>query len=230
MTKQSLYTIAATLITLLSFQACQKGELAELQAAQLCLNTATAGTARNCVTNIASNKTEYAESLRCSAIFIEQGFSTPSQFIDALNAINNSSGSCTGGCSSTVGALVVFNFKGGTSIANEAFTTCSKANVKFYTQVSSLFKLGTLAKLAAGVAESATPTADQIKTGIGSMTDADVGSIVTSTYDTVCADTTNASAETKKYCTELSTAKSKGSTDDLIGACMKTLLQGGTCP
>lgn len=228
MTKQSLYTIAATLITLLSFQACQKGELAELQAAQLCLNTATSGTAQNCVANIASNTTPYAYSLKCTAIFIEQGFSTPSQFMNAINTINNSG--CGGGCSPTLNALGTLNFGTNTTAANNAFSVCSKAEVKFYTQISSLFKMGTLAVVATGTSN---PTAASIESSLGSMSSSDLGDLAQTTYSSVCTDTTGASTETKSYCNELALAVNAGGSSTAIGDCLKARLADPnktTCP
>lgn len=229
MMKHKLLALALTLSASFLFQACQKGELAELQAAQLCLNTATAGTAQNCVANIASNTTAYAYSLKCTAIFIEQGFSTPSSFINALNAINSSG--CSGTCSPTLNALTTLNFGNNTTAANNAFSVCSKAEVKFYTQISSMFKIGTLAYAAGSL--SGTPTASQLETAVASVDAAVLGELAQTTYTSVCADTTGASAETKSYCNELALAVNTGGTSAAIGACLQARLADPnktTCP
>lgn len=227
MRNHKLLSLAALMLTF-TFQSCQKGELTELHTAQLCLNTASAGAARACVTSIASNTTEYANSLRCSAIFISEGFSTPAQFINALNAINGSG--CGGGCSPTLNALGTLNFGSNSTVANEAFTTCSKSGVKFYTQISSMFKMGTLAVIAAGVSN---PTASQIETNLGTMPSSELGELATTAHASVCSDLTNASNETKQYCNDLSVALLAGSSSTAIGDCLKARLADPTkttCP
>lgn len=231
-TNKLILTLTATL-ALITFSACQKSDTNNLQEAQLCLNTATASTARNCVSSISSNTTAYADSLRCSAIFISENFSTPAQFIDAINSMNGTG--CGGGCSSTINALTTFNFSNGvdgaanTATANEAFSVCSQSGVKFYAQISSLFKLGTLAKVASNLPN---PTASDIEAAINTLPNATLGEIVTTTYSSVCTDTTNASTETQQYCAELGTALAGKSSSADIGACLKLILAtpGATCP
>lgn len=231
---KSIFALTAVFLTLAVFQSCQKSDTSNLQEAQFCLNKASAANARNCVTSIASNVTPYADSLRCSAIFISENFSTPAQFISAIDTLNGTG--CGGTCSSTLNALTTFNFSGGasnaanTATANEAFTVCTKSGVKFYAQISSMFKLGTLAKIASGLSN---PTASDIETAIGTLDAATLGDLVVATSAAVCTDTTNASEETKKYCAELALAKTGGATAASIGACLKAKLADPTltvCP
>jgi len=232
------------LIAFLALAGCQKSTVSELQQAQTCLNTAPAADALACVSNLASDYSAAASSLKCSAIFISEGFGTAVSFVNALDKIN-SGGTCTGGCSSTINALNALNFKSagtGTaaaraknnSTATEAFNVCSLAKVKFYTQISSLFKIGTdLSMLAfsAGIVGT-TPTEDELKAQINNMNSADLGTLVTSTFSAACTDTTGASDATKKYCTELQSAMTGLSTPEAIGACMKKKLinPSDTCP
>lgn len=199
---------------------CAKSDTDALQNAQLCLNKATPGTAEACVTGIASNTTAFASSLRCSAIFISQGYNTPSSFLNAIDAINSPE-TCTGTCSSTINALTTFHFSSSTA-ATQAFSECSASGVKFYTQLSSLFKIGTEAQIIAGVTN---PTADQIQTAIATIPDATMGQIVITTYNSTCTDLTSASDSTKKYCAELKTAiEAPTATQAGIGACLKAKL------
>jgi len=223
-----------SVLTLISFQACQKSDISNLQEAQLCLNTATSTTAKACVSSIASNTTAYADSLRCSAIFISEGFGAPSSFLSAIESINTA-GNCAGGCSSTVNALNVFRFKSAdvaTSVgrttnsatAAEAFSVCSASKVKFYAQISSLFKIGTLAAMIAYVGNS-NPSQTDIETAIASLDALVLGDLVITTSAAVCADTLNASAATKAYCKELATAlASPAGTATSIGNCLKAKL------
>jgi hypothetical protein len=217
------HKIALALAAALSvsfFSSCQKTQTDELQNAQLCLNTATPAEAQACVTSIASDNTAYASSLRCSAIFISQGYNTPASFLNAIDAINSPE-TCTGTCSSTVNALTTFHFSTNL-LATQAFTECSASGVKFYTQLSSLFKIGTAAFVIAGVG---TPTADQIQTAIATIPDADVGQVVITTYNSVCTDVSSASDATKKYCAELKLAiEAPTATTAGIGACLKAKL------
>ncbi|MEQ1723105.1 MAG: hypothetical protein ABL930_08000 [Pseudobdellovibrio sp.] len=206
---------AALAIT--TFSSCQKTQTDELQNAQLCLNTAAPSAAQACVAKIATNTTAYASSLRCSAIFISEGYNTPSSFLNAIDAINSPE-QCTTTCSSTVNALTTFHFSTDL-LAAQAFTECGASGVKFYTQLSSLFKIGTAAFVIAGVGS---PTADQIQAALASIPDATMGEIVINTYASVCSDLTSASDATKSYCAELKLAiEAPTATQAGIGACLK---------
>jgi hypothetical protein len=221
---------AALAIT--TFSSCQKTQTDELQNAQLCLNTAAPSAAQACVANIASNTTAYASSLRCSAIFISEGYNTPSSFLNAVDAINSPE-QCTTTCSSTVNALTTFHFSTNL-LATQGFSECSASGVKFYTQLSSLFKIGTAAFVALG-SPGTTPSADDIQGVLVGLSNTEMGQLVTTTYAAVCTDLTSASDATKAYCAELKTAIDSaaipGNTDS-IGLCLKTKLDNPAlaCP
>lgn len=240
---RSPWTALAAALLILS--SCQKSEVNDLQEAQSCLNTAPAASARSCVDKIANDTSPAANSLKCSAIFISEGYGTAASFVDAIESINGTSG-CTSGCSSTVNALNALSFKSGdvagdanartknNQTAAEAFDVCSKANVKFYTQISSLFKIGTEVSMlayAAGIGGTQ-PTEDEIKAQISQMDAEPLGQLVTTTYNSACQDTTNASDATKKYCDELQTAIAGYTTNTQIGNCLKIKLEdpNGVCP
>ncbi len=223
-------------LTLAFFFSCAKSEKNDLKEAQLCLNDSAPSQARSCMEKISSDQSPQANKLRCAAVFISEGFNTPSSFIDALDQITKPTSTCTGGCSSTVVAVTGLSFKNANNnsvtdrdrsnaVANEAFTYCSLAETNIYMQISSLFKIGTTAaNLAYGLNGGATPTPDQIKAAVATIPDADMGAITVSTYNASCGDTTNASDSTKKYCEELGYAVNKGGTQDQIGACVKARL------
>lgn len=223
--------IAATFL----FSCQKKTATNDLQDAQLCLNKADEGSAMACVDKISSDSSALAYSLRCSAIFITQGFGDAVSFIDALDSINGGSGSCTGGCSSTVSALNALKFEAagistGTerdanvAAATEAFEQCSQADAKIYTQIASLFKLGTLTSMLAYsiVGTGGALTEDDLKTALtsGSMDASTVGAIVTVTYENTCQNTEDASDSTIAYCTELQKAVDGGATEAQIGQCL----------
>ncbi|MGZ3691028.1 MAG: hypothetical protein ACXVAX_05980 [Pseudobdellovibrio sp.] len=229
------------------FFSCSKSETNDLHDAQLCLNSATPGSAMNCVSKIAGDTSPLAYSLRCSAIFITQGFGDASAFVDALSNINGGSNGCGGGCSSTVATLQALKFDAA-GIANvtdwdannaaaaEAFAQCSKADAKIYTQIASLFQLGTLTSMMAySMGVSGTLTETDLKNAIvsGTIDATVVGGIVTVTYENTCTgDLSKASDTTKSYCDQLTAAENAGATPQQIGACLLKKLSdpNATCP
>lgn len=241
-------TIAITLLSLtsLSILSCAKVSSKEdLKDAQLCLNTAPASAARDCVAKIASDTSPAANKLRCAAIFISEGV-TATTFTDALDKIKNN-GTCTGGCSSTVSAISTLNFHSGANLSTdniardkniatsvEAFTYCTQSGTKIYGDISSLFRIGTeAAMIAYPLTGGAEPTEDQIKTAVGSMDAATVGTIVQTTYASSCSNrNADESENTKKYCDELASALAGGADVTSIGNCFKAKLQDPThiCP
>ena len=229
-----IFTISATL-AILALPSCQKSETNNLQDAQLCLNTATQDTARDCLTSIESDKTAFADSLRCSAIFIAEGFGSPADLYKALEGMSPTNSG------STIDALVTFSFsKLGTdsiekrnankATAIDAFKVCSQSNVKFYTQISSLFKIGTLAAMDVITANQAV-NSGTIKNIIANFDPATLGEIVTTSHASVCSgDMTDAPDSTVSYCSELSAALANHTTPEAIGICLRTILAtGATC-
>ncbi len=219
---------------------CAKSEKNDLKEAQMCLNSSEGSNALACMDKIAANNSPQAYKLRCAAIFISEGFNSPASFIEALDKINNPSGSCTGGCSPTVGAISALSFvKSSTDkVRSEAsvdlaFSYCSQAETPIYMQISSLFKIGTLAANIAYIASGgAMPTEDQIKTAINTLPSAEMGQLVVSTYSASCQDLEKAPDSTKKYCAELGVAITAGGTETQIGDCLKNKLATPTytCP
>lgn len=235
-----------TLITAASLLfSCQRSAKDDLKDAQLCLNTSAPAEARNCLTKIASDTSATAYKLRCAAVFISEGFNTPASFTDALDKLKNP-GTCTGGCSSTVTAINTLNFHNGSNLSTdaaarqrnldisaEAFDNCGQAGANIYMQISSLFRLGTLASMTAyQTSGGVPPTEDQIKTAIGSLSDADLGAIAVATYTATCTNLTNASDSTKAYCTELGVAVNSSTNQTAVGSCFKNKLQNPNyvCP
>lgn len=234
MKKNRLLLPALAVMLTSALFSCQESDTSKLQDAQLCLNSATASSALGCVDKIADDSSPIAYSLRCSAIFISQGFGSAANFVDALKSINDPA-NCSG-CSSTVNVLNSFKFTAyGTSNSTErdannaaaalAFTQCSQADAKIYTQIASLFKLGTLASMLAYQNVGSTYTQDDLAAQIQNLTPSDVGAIVTVTYSTACQNLDKASDETKTYCNQLKTAIDGGSTETEIGQCLMEKLQ-----
>ncbi|MBC7456721.1 MAG: hypothetical protein H7235_00470 [Bdellovibrionaceae bacterium] len=230
-----------TSLLLLSFvvMSCQKNDTDLLQEAQSCLNTSPSREARNCVSKISSISTPAASKLKCAAIYIQEGFGAASSLINGLNDMNNPSGGggCAGNCSPTFAVINNFNFHSGDNLnsqnqakniatANEAVEVCSHTESKGYIQVSSLFKIGTMAKMSAfGALVSPTPgqepTPTQIQAAIVGLPQSEIGQLVTTTYSLACTNITNPSDSTKKYCDQLSgSIGTYGSNFSAIGQCL----------
>jgi hypothetical protein len=242
--KKIFITFGLAILITPAFQSCSKSSTADLQDAQLCLNKATPAEALDCVSKISGDTSPLAYSLRCSAIFISEGFGDASSFINALDNINgNSSGGCGGTCSSTVSALTQFKFTSsgldasGRSANNEkaalAFSQCSQADAKIYTQIASLFQLGTLASMLAQ-ATSGTMDETSLKNALlsGGLSDETIGTIISVTYSTACTNLENASTSTAAYCNEIGNAIKAGYTTTDIGDCIQKKLANSAyvCP
>ena len=109
--KKTLTTIIISLL-ITAFFSCQKSATENLKDAQLCLNSSAPAEARGCLSKIEADTSALANKLRCSAIFISEGFNTPASFISALDKLN-APGTCGAGCSSTVNAVTALSFKSG---------------------------------------------------------------------------------------------------------------------
>ncbi len=242
--KKHTLKLALTLTSLFIFSCAKVSSKEDLKDAQLCLNNSPAAAARECVAKIASDVSAAANKLRCAAVFISEGV-TATTFTDALDKIKNN-GTCTGGCSSTVSAISSLNFHSGENLSTdaaaraknvatsvEAFTYCSKSDTKIYTDISSLFRIGTeAAMLAYPLTGGATPTEDQIKTAVASMDAETIGTVVQTTFNSSCSNRVDESDTAKKYCDELASAVAGGATATAIGNCFKGKLQNPAyvCP
>ena len=245
MKKQKLFLLSGLAsLAAVALMSCTKSSTADLQDAQLCLNKATAAEAMNCVSKIEGDSSPLAYSLRCSAIFISEGFGDASSFIDALDTLSNGNG-CGGGCSPTVAALTTFRFANGDLLdpavrtannekAAQAFSQCSQADAKIYTQIASLFQLGTMTSMLSAASNAGSMTESQLQTELqnGTLDPAIVGTIVSVTYSTTCTNLDGASQSTIDYCTEIGAAIQNGFTTTDIGSCIQKKLANpaAACP
>lgn len=229
---------------------CQKNNSDLLQEAQSCLNTAPASEARACVEKISSLTTPTAYKLKCSAIYISEGYGAASSLISALEEINKSTTGygCSGGqCSSTLTVMTKFKFSSGNNgdvsnrdrniaTADEAVDTCQGSQSKAYMQVSSLFKMGTLANMKAyqlGLNPAQEPTVSELESAIPSLPPDEIGELVSVTYNSTCLNNQSPSEAAIKYCAELSNSiGAYGNNYTAIGNCLLSKLNnpGATCP
>lgn len=228
-------------LIILSSISCKKSELEDLKNAQICLNTAPASQARACVSSLSGDNSELANALKCSAVFISEGFGTPESL--PLDLVNGSTG-CGGSCSPTVNALLVLNFDSGDltdanvrtsniNTAREAAGYCAASGVKVYSLIGSLFQIGTEAKMAAASSGFTSPTATQLETAIGTLDPTTLGNLVLTTHSSSCNGTPESQSDsTVKFCTELNTAIGAYTAPADIGACLKIKLDNpaAVCP
>ena len=254
MLKHTASKILSLLFLSLVFVSCQKNDTDLLQEAQSCLNDSPSSEARNCVSKISNLNSAPALKLRCAAIFIHEGFGSATTFLNALNDLSagSSNAGCSGGsCSSTLLVMNKFNFSSGDNsvsvagnlnrsknlaTADEALEICAASESKAYTQVSSIFKLGTLATMgayAAGANPNQAPTLLELETAAANMPTAQVGELAYLTYNETCVGNQNTSSSTVQYCSELQTAiNDNGTNYTAIGTCLKSRLNDPSfvCP
>ena len=232
-------------LLIFSSTSCKKSELEDLKNAQICLNTSPAAQAKTCVASLSGDNSQLANALKCSAVFISEGFGTPTSLLSALDQITNSSGSCTGGCSSSIDAMASLNFDSGNlalladrnaniATANEAVSFCAASGVKIYSQISSIFKIGTdLSMLAYATTGGAAINTDNLQSEITNLNSLSLGNLVLTTYASACSGSTESQADsTAKYCSELSTAINGSASATIICNCMKIKLDdpNAVCP
>jgi len=190
---------------------CKKSSVEDLKDAQYCLNTATASTARNCLSKITSDSSSQAYELRCAAEFIAESKDI-SSLLTALNTVQ--------GSSQTAVAIQSLKFSS-TTVANTTFNYCNSSGIEVYAQLGSIFNISTLASTMAG---------GDIVTQVGNIDDTTLGNIVLTTYQAACPTTTTNSSNsstggTEQYCKEIQNAVAANANNPAaIGACMTYLL------
>lgn len=174
--------------------ACGPSEADKIGEAQLCLDTAPQGQAAQCLEKIAGIDTPAANTLRCSAGFIDEGFTQPARFKSAFDQLSNS------GNSGTEAFLSVLSFRSKSTadenltLATETYGHCVKSGGKGVMLLASMANTATnLAK----VAGSLNPATGDITTAINDLVNdptnpanapviAAVGSAISTTYTASC--------------------------------------------
>lgn len=219
-----------------------QSEKSLLQEAQLCLNEAPASEARDCVSKISNMTSASAYKLRCSAIFISEGFGGAAELVKNLDLIE-SGGSCTS-CSTMVPLMTVFSFNNhkddpnfqsrNIATAEEAVSECTQTGSKGYYQVSQLFKMGTITQMKAYKPEidpNTVLTEDDLLAALDDLNDEDLGDIAISTYQFTCTQTSNPSETMKSICDDFSQAIGPNiGNPQAVGECLKIKLKNTSDP
>lgn len=131
------------------FAGCSKNSESEKIAdAQDCLDRSTSDTALACMSKVEGLTSSSANLIRCSAYFIDQGFSEASRLSQVVEKLNES-GDQDG---STVAALTFMAFSAekydlttNYNLSETAFTACSKSNSGGLIYLSSMTRIATAA-------------------------------------------------------------------------------------
>ncbi len=192
---------------LLSLTSCESDEQNAINAAQICLNNATAATAGNCKNIVAGHTSTDSYAIRCSADFLAQGL-TATQIATALERrdVTGTTGN------SLLGMMGVMTFDSATAIST-AVTDCNLSAVTGFIMVSQMAKVATDMALAAGsgvtVTASTKPTQAEMEAALTNFvatanddSKTSVGAAASTVYTDYCASGTN----TSKVCTTIGTA------------------------
>lgn len=183
-------SVCATLVS------CAKKDADKVGEAQLCLDDATQGTAAACMEKIAGVETSGAYALRCSANFIDEGFTQPARFKQAFDAFDTNSSNNTEAFMSVITFKSKADIDANLAFANQTFEYCNKSGAKGLMLLGTMASTSTtLAKVADTLAGSGTqPTAEQINDALESLTGgggdpatiAAIGTVVSATYESSC--------------------------------------------
>lgn len=185
-------TILLTAITL-TLSACQETDQDRVADAQSCLDSASSATAAQCVSMVNGINSKGAYLIRCSGLFIQEGFMDASRLENAMDAIENSGGS---GASQTMMSVLAFrNFGSGSAndqAAQQAVDYCNKAGSKGLVMLASVTSIATTAAALAG---NPNPSQSDINQGLQDIVTAGpsspqataVGSAAIAAYDANCA-------------------------------------------
>lgn len=194
---------------------CGKKDADKVGEAQLCLDKATQGTAASCKAMVDGIETSGAYTIRCSANFIQEGFTEATRFKQAFDAFSNNSTNNT----EAFMTFMTFKNSGSTidenlSVSNETFTYCNKTGSKglmlLGTMASTSTTLAKVASIAAGFSGTGTPTQQQIHDALvnlqggGDATSVNaIGNVVSATYTASCQ---SGSGANQSLCEQLDSA------------------------
>ena len=217
------YVMAGALVLSGGFlTGCETSEDDSVNQAQACLDKATDATSADaCAAKVAGISGARAAVIRCSAIFIGQGFTTQStKFLDAFNALKNKDA----GTNSTISMISYLSFSGtdmndAIAKADAAVTHCTETGLEGMIMFANMAKLSTNLKAAASLPAGATPTPAQLQAAIGGLDDETAGEVAIAVADNYCKDSSTHDVE---FCGQFnSSTASESMTTAEIGALLK---------
>lgn len=216
---------ACTAIIMFLFSlGCETKEDNALAKAQQCLDQGSVSRANECRSMVASLKGVDAAIIRCSADFLEQGFTT-NRLASAFLALNETT-STTDPMLGLMGFLVFTT----SERAERAFTDCSETGLPGFTMFGSMAKMATIVASAvpSGISSALVNgriSQEEMQTALqtlDSANDSDLGSVVVNLQSSYCGGSSN--NQYNQVCGQL--ANAIGSTTDLatIGAQLRSTL------
>jgi len=199
--------------------------------AQLCLDTATQATVAACKEKIAGIDSTAASLIRCSAGFMEEGFTSAARFNSAFAALSDGTNSSTEGFLGVLAFSSKSSASANETFANETYEHCAKSKAKGFMLLGSMAKTATtLSALAGGFINGSQPSAAQISTLLGTAlgnptATAAIGSAVITTYTASCQTGQQSNVE---LCTDFNAALAGKDTTDpaVVGDAILTYWQG----
>jgi hypothetical protein len=205
--KNLAYIYALTLSA--SLVSCGPKDADKVGEAQLCIDKATQGTAAACSEKVTGIDTPAANMIRCSAGFIDEGFTKPARFKSAFDAFSTNSTNNTEAFMSILSFTALSSNAANAAAAEATYQACSKTGGKGLMMLGSMaITATTLAQIAGTFTSGSTPTETEIHNALASAVGnpaatAAIGSAITTTYTASCQ---SGDDSNKALCDQLDTA------------------------
>lgn len=197
------------ILTLLT-AACESDEDRAVSQAQECLNRSTQATVNSCASYVEGFSSEKAYAIRCSINFIAEGFSDPTKLTNAVNAMNDSSGSS----SPMLGLLGQISFTS-EAAANQAFSNCSLSGSDGMKVLAAFVKMATTLNMAVGGAGAAKTPEDLAAAIQSNAGDASLGAAVLAAESVYCKE--GSSTYDSQPCQDMRAATANNSDPTAVG-------------
>lgn len=188
---------------------CGPKQADKIGQAQLCIDKAGQGEAAACLEKISGIETESASLLRCSAGFIDEGFTQPTRFKSAFQALSGNGGNKTEAFMGVLAFSSKTTANANSTFAEETYQHCVKSNAKGFMLLGSMAKAATtLSSLAGGFTNGSQPSETDISNAINTAVNdptarAAIGSAVATTYTASCKSGTQSN---ESLCKDLDSA------------------------
>lgn len=223
---QPLFARAVGVVVMLALAACTTPESDKIADAQDCLDRSTSTTALACMSKVEGLTSASSELIRCSAYFIDQGFSEASRLSEVAEQMSSTDGNQDG---STITALSFMAFSAekydmtkNFELSEAAFASCSKSSSSGLIYLSSMARIATSAmNVIPGYdpRDGVAPTPEQVEEALcdpsrSAVTSIAIGSAAQVAYEQNCLgkDITNDPA-----CLQFQAAVNAGTTPEQIG-------------
>ncbi|GIL18457.1 MAG: hypothetical protein BroJett040_22080 [Oligoflexia bacterium] len=207
MNKKSFIALSSMVVLAILSGCGQKKDVDKIAEAQSCLDASTAATAVACMEKVDGLSTEASYLIRCSAMFVQEGFSNPTKLAQAVNNMRGTGASS----SASVMSVLAFSYAGTDQTTNYANATAA-SNYCSLSGSKGLIMLATISKLASaanyvnsancGGAGDMTAALTCLKNNSTAVS-SDLGTVMITTYQASCATVNDSN---KLFCDQFSTA------------------------